>query len=533
MLTTKAWQLRVFYLALLIHLVAAITNIYYPVSLGLDVFDGFDTYHSFTNHQTPFHHTLKLNPTDISKNAAEFLAWFTPGCYILPLGLSKLVGVNTATAVVMLSFISFIVGVFGFRRLYAYFGFSHKVITLSLFAIAFQLYVIESYYNYATTDLYLFAILPWLFLSLLTRQQIFRWFHSPLLLLTMLGGFFLKNSFLLMALPLLIAIPTYYLIVGQEGNRMNQIKILLGNLCTYLFAFALCHYFFNRHGQHSGYARFLSIHLADIAVVLAGPVSALLSLDKLIDLAAQSHLHETRLTGPLVYFYVALATTTLVVIKVLLRKAKTSLHAGLWLTYTAGIIGLTLLLHITNSGIDTNSRIYFFSAFLLLPQLFDWILAAPRFFKTSGISLVILTLVLSVFLVFDKKQHIHATYPVGQVTGFAYEYLQNDRMLLPVLRKIDDASAGTRSVAILPTFGLALELNHLRSITYHERWNLKWWLEQEPEYHGTVDNFYIVSYKHLSAETLPLYLSKFTDYCGYEKVTETSSFNIFKLIPKK
>lgn len=529
MLQPKQPAFYVLCMALLIHAIAAVLSIYYPVSLGLDVFDGFYTYHSFLHHQTPFHHTLQLNPQDISKNTAAFLAWFTPACYLLPHGLSKLLCVHPATAAVLLNFSCFGVGITGFYRLFKQFGFSNTAISLSVILISLQLYTLEQYYTYVTTDIYLFAFMPWLLVYLL-RQTAYTWYQPILLLPALLVGFVLKSSFLLMVLPLLLAVPFCYTLTTPNNPLRPWGFIALSNIAVYVVAFFLCHFFFNRYGEHSGYARYFSVHLADIAVALAGPLTSAFSFDKLIDLWANNHLHEQRITGPLQYFYYATALLSLFVFAGCLKKeGRNNLYTTLWGLYTAGVVALTTLLHVTNSGIDTNSRIYFLSGYLLLPQLIEWVKKSPLITKVFLGTTFVMLIATSLSLVIQRKVNIHYNYPYGPATGFKYEYLQNDRQLIPALTTLDRKMQGTNSIIILPTFGLGLELTHLRSITYHERWNLKWWLEQEPLYHGTVAHLYIVSYKHLSTETMPLYLSRFTGYKGYRKISETEAFNVFEL----
>ncbi len=520
------------YVLLAIHGVAALLCIAFPVSLGMDIFQGFEALYGYIQYHTPFHHVLKLAYHNIAENRSFFMSYFSPGHYLLPHLLSSTLNITLSTAAILTNYLCFVAGIAGFYRIYKHFDTDAWAIGFSLLVISLQLYTLEYYYTYSTADIYLFAYLPWLFLWFL-KQETFRWFHFPLLVAAYLLGFLLKTSFLLLALPLAFVVPTYTALCEEKNDRLSAIKTIAGNLLSYISAFALCHYFFNRHGEHSGYANEVSFFFIDIALTVSGPLVSAFSFDKLIDLILNERLHETRVEGALQYFYWLTFALSLWLLYRYATRARTSRYHFIWLSYSLSVIGLTYILQLTNSGIDTNSRIYFLSGFLLLPQLADWIMQYPRWAKITTLIFITTIILSGIYKIVQKKTDIYYQYPQGPVTGFKYEYLQNDRSLLPQLRSLDSISSGFNNVIIVPTFGPSLEVKNLRAVTYYERWNLEWWLAQEPEYHGTVDNFYIVSYKHLSAETLPLYLSKFTDYSGYEKVTETGSFNIFRLIPKK
>jgi hypothetical protein len=86
---------------------------------------------------SPFNYFVMPDQTDIARDTASFMTWWSPGQYWVP-GILELAGFSLGHAIVLVVGIASGIGLTGWFYLYRAFGFSDRSIALSLLIISFS-----------------------------------------------------------------------------------------------------------------------------------------------------------------------------------------------------------------------------------------------------------------------------------------------------------------------------------------------------------------------------------------------------------
>lgn len=161
-----------------------------------DALRGIEAAQSFFN-GAPFNHISYVNPDAPDELMHEFIAWWTPGQYLLPM-LFYSIGSNWTAAFHFTIILSLLLGAYGWIRLWK------REVSLQILGwlIVFLILNRNFYWHtllYMGGDLLLFAILPYFIYHMLYGKKVFEW-----LPLWILAGFVAKASFLVFVIPILI-----------------------------------------------------------------------------------------------------------------------------------------------------------------------------------------------------------------------------------------------------------------------------------------------------------------------------------------
>ncbi|HEY0244005.1 MAG TPA: hypothetical protein VGC01_00450 [Mucilaginibacter sp.] len=108
-----------------------------------------------------FNMLIGPDPADISKNAASFLSWWSPGQYLAPYLFKSLFGLNSAWAIAITITLGNLIGLAGFYSFFKKLGFTNLVSAISLVFIVLQQAFWVPYAFYTGGEILLFAFEGW------------------------------------------------------------------------------------------------------------------------------------------------------------------------------------------------------------------------------------------------------------------------------------------------------------------------------------------------------------------------------------
>lgn len=249
-------------------------------SLGWDASMGFLTLQSSLEHGD-FNRLHHPDVNNLAEDRAEFIAWWTPGQYLIPHWAAKALGTNIGNALRIVTVLCSWAGLVGCYLLYTKLGFNRPCVCLCLIVVCSQHYFLKSSRVYSGGDLLLFSAAPYLALGALAARTSFHW-RALVVALACFSALFLKASALtyFLALMLYLALeihgwPGRRLIPSAErGVYLRRLLILGGIIALYVAATYLA--YLSRGVTISSSARSLDSSSLDrfwgIPVALAGPL---------------------------------------------------------------------------------------------------------------------------------------------------------------------------------------------------------------------------------------------------------------------
>jgi hypothetical protein len=176
-------------LALLLPILYTIVSLFVLPAMYSDCSSGFEVWDSMQR-GTPFNYGLFVDPANIALDRTEFLAFWTPGQYVLP-GLLERLGLSLGQAIVVVDGAFTLGGLVGWLVLYRAFGFSLRAAAIAAAIVACARHAGLPFGYYNGGEVLMFGAGPW-FLLLVWRLRDFPWYSVPLLLAGGLAIVFLK-----------------------------------------------------------------------------------------------------------------------------------------------------------------------------------------------------------------------------------------------------------------------------------------------------------------------------------------------------
>lgn len=126
-----------------------------------------------------FNGWLIPDPTDISRDIAPFITWWSPGQYLVP-GALELQGADLGLAVALATAVASALGLIGWWQLYRAFGFDQRIVLTALLVVASSRFFNLSFSIYNGGEVLLFASAPWYFLLVWRLRRLPWWSVAPL-----------------------------------------------------------------------------------------------------------------------------------------------------------------------------------------------------------------------------------------------------------------------------------------------------------------------------------------------------------------
>ena len=105
-----------------------------------------------------------VSPEDISTIQNHFVAWWSPGQWMVPGLLHSLLGCRLGVASIIITVLFSLIGLYGFYRLYRYFEFSIPITITALLIIVLSDAFYTSYIIYQGGEILSFGVFPWFLL---------------------------------------------------------------------------------------------------------------------------------------------------------------------------------------------------------------------------------------------------------------------------------------------------------------------------------------------------------------------------------
>jgi hypothetical protein len=250
-----------------------------------------------------FNLLVSPNPQNILKDHSLFLAWWSPGQYLLPYFFKLLLKVNTGrAAAITVSFCS-LLGLAGFFKLYKKLGFTQWVAAVSIAFIASQLFFILTFVYYPGGEVLLFAFSGWFLYGCVSFERI-NWQVVVFVFFGLLVGFFSKSSALWIyaagmaclwinvslneRAPLFTVAAKASSVLTSQSPVKKTIRIWLLNgmllAIPFIAAFGIIYAFYLSKGPNpsDSYGRFL-IKPETFSFPLASPIISGFSIDEWLD----------------------------------------------------------------------------------------------------------------------------------------------------------------------------------------------------------------------------------------------------------
>jgi len=177
-------------------LILAMMIIAVPPGFDPDSGWGFMVMHNMEQ-GAAFNRLISPDPANIAANQTVFLAWWSPGQYLVPYFLKILFRVTSGHAISLTIAGSYLSGLAGFYLLFRKFGFNKLVAALSIGFVATQLFFIQQFVYYNGGELLIFAFLGWFLYGCFSFERV-TWKTVLFIFFAGLIGFFLKSSALWM-----------------------------------------------------------------------------------------------------------------------------------------------------------------------------------------------------------------------------------------------------------------------------------------------------------------------------------------------
>ena len=166
---------------------------------------------------------------DISHDMSRFVAWWSPGQYLVPAVFRKM-GFNLGQSLTITISIFSILTIVGYYKVFIALGFSKLTSALSCAVIAFTGLFTMQFTTYSGGTILLYGVTPWIMLASLRFMGI-KPFHIPIFVLLFLFGVFFKHSFALSAVAILFSFFLYQYLKNMEFDFAKLfvygIKILI------------------------------------------------------------------------------------------------------------------------------------------------------------------------------------------------------------------------------------------------------------------------------------------------------------------
>lgn len=218
-----------------IFLIYCIGTFWLESATFVDVLRGYVSMEQFLNGEN----FNTLNYQLASEKVSYFVAWWTPGQYILPYGLKSLgMSLQTAQSILICSFLG--VSLIGYLRLFRFFGFSPTISLLSILLILTNHLFFWNSLMYFGGSLFELALLPW-FLVFLLKIESFSVKTGLIYFALALVLFFLKATFLIH-----VGIGLGVLLLGYKSFQKKESAIIV---LTGLSILAVCYFSFLQFGE--------------------------------------------------------------------------------------------------------------------------------------------------------------------------------------------------------------------------------------------------------------------------------------------
>jgi hypothetical protein len=259
-------------------LIMGIMLIIAPAAIYPDPSKGFQVMRSMEL-GSAFNISIKPDQNDISKNTSEFLAWWSPGQYLVPYIFKLFLGVNTGQASSIVTLLFSLSGIYGFYFFFKKAGFTPMISALSVLFIVIQLSFFTPYVFYNGGELLLFGYTGWFLYGCMAIEKA-SWKLAVFLFIAGILGFIFKSSFLWM-----LAAGCCFLWISLSSGTKNVITWIKNGLWigipAVLSLLTISHFYLSKGANPSTVHGSIKLAWETFGFPLASPILTAFSIDDL------------------------------------------------------------------------------------------------------------------------------------------------------------------------------------------------------------------------------------------------------------
>lgn len=480
----------------------------------------------------PFNYYEHPSPSNLSKDETEFVTWWSPGQFALPLLIKTITNFKISVAVKILTFLCLLASALGIYKLY------HRLIAIglsntgkkqseglityvALIFVLMQPFFWRSLCNYDGGGLLMLCYCPW-FIYWVTKIKQLNLYSFFGLLIAALIGFFLKTSFTSILLGALLYLFLYNSIIPANSFKNQNFRLIIKNgiiLAVVFFAYILITKIgFLSHNKNIADSS-MGIRMQPRVVLypIVAPVLGAFGfsfLDKTIE-----WFFASVLIIPLYYF--------------IYRSKNVTAHYKIILTgFLGACIAFFSLIYFINIDVSYELRHYIIISILILPVFFIIFHKLP-IAQYVLYSVFVLTFGLNIYQ-FAKQfsGSIEDKKPVVTYTGFQSSYPN------PVIEKIHSLdSVKNNSIFYFQSHdpSVALEVRNNRTLFEDNYINFHFDNQMRTNktlYYGLNSGEIYVIYKDSQIKIdSASNLTRFENYKKFNSIYESDGYTIFRAVP--
>lgn len=338
-----------------------------PLLISIDSIYGFLAYKGTvaTGH---FNSLQEVSEANVAIIKNHFVAWWSPGQWIAPGLLSFLIGCKLGVASIIVTIIFSWLGIFGFYKLYKYFGFSLPVIIVSLAILIPNDTFYSSFVIYQGGEVLSFGIFPW-FVLFIIKMNKFSWKVLLLFLALFLVCFIAKTTLIVYCSVIVL----YKVLEKTISNIFNgKHKKTECNFAwlgiPWLLSCTAIYFFYLQKGPRINFIYQFSPEPSDILVPFSSPLSSLFSFQTIILRIQKLVMGDVQDGYISLVLYFVLGIVTLISLYAVLKRqqvSKTYIH--ILIILYIGLIVFFVTGYLFNANIDKNVRHFKLLGFMFIP----------------------------------------------------------------------------------------------------------------------------------------------------------------------
>jgi len=480
----------------------------------------------------PFNYYQHPAPDDLSKDELEFVTWWSPGQFALPLLIKAVTGSKISTAVKVLTFICMLAAAIGIYKLYDYLVTTgHSALTdkpsqklivyTALLFTLMQPFFWGNLYIYDGGGLLILAYGPW-FIYWVVKIEKLNFYSVFTILIGALIGFFLKTSFTCILLGALLYLFLSTSIAFDKPLKNQNFRSIIINgiilaaiLFSYIIITRICFLGHNRNIADSSLG--LRIQPRIIFFPIVAPVLGIFNfnfLDKTYQWIIAS--------GFIIPFYY-----------LVIRSKNVTIHYKIIVTGFAGAcIVFFSFLYFINIDVSYELRHFLIISILILP-LFFIVFHQWQFVKYVLSSVLVLTFCLNIYQfakqfagrIIDKK-------PVDTHSGFRSSYPNS---VINKIHNLDSIKNNAIFYFKAADPSVALEIRNNRVLLEDNYINFHFDNKARAKktlYYGINSGEIYVIYGDTQIKTdSVLYLTRFEKYKKFDAIYKSDGYTILRAVP--
>jgi hypothetical protein len=406
--------------------------------INSDSVSGFEAMNGYA--WTGKHNTTLAYVKGVPVLREYFLTWWSPGQYLGPELLTRVLHLPLGVAITLLNFICLVLGATGFFLVFDKYGFSRLANYLSIGLILFSGPVLQRYYTYQGGESLNFIIFPWIILMgpLFSRKYLNFLLPGAVVVIS----FFCKLQLLIIVPPLIFALiatnlqrfdPFFRGEASWRAIKIKDVVVFLPCAISIVAALALTYWGFVGKGVTPANAlRHASLSPLSFLVPMASPLTSL-------SLGGSGYDFLNSRPGMQQVYLSALSAAMLLTVVFLMKDLRNDdERRAKYKLLTLFLFGFSVIvftfLYARGSDIDYSTRHFKLSSFLLYPVMIDWFLRRKNGKVIAGVCGVLMLYAVANHLRLAKNWLSHTA-----VTPSGYRLFPNVDMPLAVKLKLDSA----------------------------------------------------------------------------------------------